>query len=191
MGYACPVCGDPQQDERHLANHLAFTALLGREDHEAWLEEHAPGWADDGERELADRVAEHATETEFPQVFEDTTGGESEHDDPETERSGALFDGEDDHVHGREPGQSHDHGGGHARSQGRGDPDRPHDTPPGVDAATYEPVDPDDPATQEILEEARELTREMRGAGEVEADEDAGDGQGEEKRKGDADDETD
>lgn len=73
MGYACPVCEDPQMDAEHLANHLAISAVLGREDHEAWLDEHAPGWDDQGPDELGPRVADHAVEREFPQVFEDTT----------------------------------------------------------------------------------------------------------------------
>jgi hypothetical protein len=85
MGYACPVCDDPQQDAGHLANHIAFTAMLGDGAHEAWLDEHAPGWEEEGEAELADRVADHAEEREFPQVFEDTTGhdheGEGHHAD--------------------------------------------------------------------------------------------------------------
>ena len=73
MGYACPVCSTPQADAEHLANHLAFTAMLGREDHESWLDEHAPGWDEDGPETLGDRVAEHAAETEYEEVFEDTT----------------------------------------------------------------------------------------------------------------------
>jgi hypothetical protein len=144
MGYACPVCGDPQADARHLANHLAFTAMLGREDHEAWLDDHAPGWAEEGEHELADRVADLAADAEYPQVFEDTTGrldseaaAEGDHD-----RSGKLFEHEGhaghDHLQ-NDPGHaSHDHGHG------------------------YQQADvPRDPETQEVLEEARELTREM------------------------------
>ncbi|WP_255152400.1 DUF5810 domain-containing protein [Halorarius halobius] len=144
MGYACPVCGDPQADARHLANHLAFTAMLGREDHEAWLDDHAPGWEQDGERELAERVADHADDSEYPQVFEDTAGGldDAEADD---ERSGALFDHE---------GHDHDH---------RGAPDHlgsDHGGP--ADPSGYEQADvPRDPETQEVLEEARELTQEM------------------------------
>ena len=39
MGYACPVCDHPQADARHLANHLAFTALARGGDHEAWLDD--------------------------------------------------------------------------------------------------------------------------------------------------------
>ena len=73
MGYACPVCEAPQADGEHLANHLAFTAMLGREDHEAWLDEHAPGWEESGPEELAEEVVDAVPETEFPQVFDDTT----------------------------------------------------------------------------------------------------------------------
>jgi len=75
MGYSCPVCGDPQADDVHLANHLAFTAIARGGDHEAWLDESVPEWGGMGESELAEAVADHAEETEYPQVFEDTTGG--------------------------------------------------------------------------------------------------------------------
>lgn len=160
MGYACPVCGDPQADARHLANHLAFTAMLGREDHEAWLDEHAPGWNEEGERELAGRVADLAESADYPQVFEDTTGqldseaaAEGDH-----ERSGKLFEGEG-HDHGADHLQ-----GGHAHDHGRAD-------------HGYAQADvPKDPETQAVLEEARELTEEMlepddeRGGGEATGD---------------------
>jgi hypothetical protein len=91
MGYACPVCGDPQADDEHLANHLAFTAMLGDEAHEDWLAEHAPDWDEHDADRLAATVTDHAEEVDFPQVFEDTTGHDHDHDD---ERSGALFDDE-------------------------------------------------------------------------------------------------
>ena len=75
MGYACPVCADPQADAEHLANHLAFTALVRGGDHEEWLDDHVPDWdAHDGES-LGAVVAEYAEQEEYPQVFEDTTGG--------------------------------------------------------------------------------------------------------------------
>ena len=74
MGYACPVCGDPQADGEHLANHLAFTAMLGDDDHEAWLDDHAPEWADSDPAALAATVTDRAEEREFPRVFADTTG---------------------------------------------------------------------------------------------------------------------
>jgi hypothetical protein len=79
MGYACPVCEDPQSDAGHLANHLAFTAMLRGGEHEAWLDDHVPEWADLDEERLGTVVADRAEEREFPQVFEDTTGG-SGHD---------------------------------------------------------------------------------------------------------------
>ncbi|PSP57428.1 hypothetical protein BRC82_00285 [Halobacteriales archaeon QS_1_67_19] len=90
MGYACPVCETPHPDAEHLANHLAFTAMLGDDDHEAWLDEHAPGWREDGEDELAARVEEYASEVGFPQVFDDTTH-DHDHDGPQ---GGDLFEDE-------------------------------------------------------------------------------------------------
>lgn len=100
MGYACPVCKTPQADARHLANHLAFTALLGDNGHETWLAVHAPEWAQAGEAKLADSVVEHADEVEFPQVFEDTTDHDHHgHDDP---RPGDLFE-EDSRQQSRGP----------------------------------------------------------------------------------------
>lgn len=137
MGYACPVCSDPQADAGHLANHLAFTAILGDDDHETWLEEHASGWNEMGERELAVIVSERVEETDFPQIFDDTVGGlDAESGDPSTERSGALFEeGEHDRAH------AHDH---------------PHPERGGID--TSGPIDEE---TKAVLEEARELTRRM------------------------------
>jgi len=88
MGYACPVCETPHPDGEHLANHLAFTALLGREDHEAWLDEHAPDWEESGPEELAPLVVEAVPETEFPQVFDDTTGGGHDHDHGDHQHAG-------------------------------------------------------------------------------------------------------
>lgn len=90
MGYECPVCEIPQADGSHLANHVAFTAIIHGDEHEAWLDEHVSGWSDMGQDELADVLTEISEETTFPQVFEDTTtGGEHQHDH---ERSGQLFD---------------------------------------------------------------------------------------------------
>ncbi|MFB6170446.1 MAG: DUF5810 domain-containing protein [Haloarculaceae archaeon] len=135
MGYACPVCEDPQADAEHLANHLAFTALLGDADHESWLDEHVPDWEQHGESELAARVTDFAEEEEFPQVFDDTvarsdtTGHSHDHD----ERSGALF--EDDAFEPR----------------GQGGIDLPRETP-----------DPEmDEETARVVEEAREMTRKL------------------------------
>ena len=144
MGYACPVCSDPQADAGHLANHLAFSAILGDDDHESWLDEHAPRWGEMGEVELADIVGEVVDETEFPQLFEDTVGGlEDGSDDPLAERSGALF--EDGHAHDH----SHDHAHDHSPARG----------------GTVDASEPVDDETAEILEEAREMTRRMRDDG--------------------------
>jgi len=146
MGYACPVCGDPQADDEHLANHLAFTAMLGDEAHEEWLSEYAPDWDEKDADRLAATVTDHAEEVEFPQVFEDTT---TDHDH-DHERSGALFDDE-------------------ARTGG------------GFDAAAArdrarEHRDPElDAETEEVMQEARELTERMReeATGDAETDTDA------------------
>ncbi|MEF8808081.1 DUF5810 domain-containing protein [Natronomonas sp.] len=144
MGYACPVCEDPQADAGHLANHLAFSAMLGNADHETWLDEHAPEWEEMGESELADIVAEDVEETEFPQVFEDTTGKPESAGDRLEERSGALFDEGQGHA-GHDHGHEHDHGSDDAHAA-----DGIVDTSGSMDAET-----------EAVLEEAREMTREM------------------------------
>jgi hypothetical protein len=64
MGQECPVCGSEEADGEHLANHLAFTALVRGGDHETWLDEHVPDWADRDPETLAPEVTPHATETE-------------------------------------------------------------------------------------------------------------------------------
>jgi hypothetical protein len=164
MGYECPVCSTPQADARHLANHMAIVAMMGREDHAAWLDEHTPGWADAGEAELAPRVAEHATEKEFPQVFEDTVGGLEEGadpDDPLEERGGALFDDTEGIPHG------HDHGGDHPHQH---TPQEAHLAGEGVDAEHL------DEETRAVLEEAREMTRTMLADEEADVGEDVHDG---------------
>lgn len=71
MGYACPVCEDPQADATHLANHLAFTAMLRGGEHETWLADTVPDWDERGEASLAEALAEVVPETEYPQVFDD------------------------------------------------------------------------------------------------------------------------
>ena len=159
MGYACPVCGDPQADAGHLANHLAFTAILGEEGHERWLDERVPDWGELGEAELGEVVVEHVEETEFPQVFEDTVGGlEESAPDSLDERSGALFEDEGfGHA-------DHDHRHGPARAGGAGELD---------------------PETEAIIEEAREMTREML---REEEDDESADGHADDRAGGHADD---
>jgi hypothetical protein len=158
-GYACPVCGDPQADAGHLANHLAFTAMLRADGHAAWLDEHVPDWADRGEADLADALRERddLEPREFPQVFEDTTGEDATGRDAPGARSGALFDDTDDH--------GHDHQHGHDERAGG-----PGGIPEGVDVAGLDD-ELSEAEHEAILEEARELTREMH--------ESAGEGDGE------------
>jgi hypothetical protein len=90
MGYACPVCETPQADAGHLANHLAITAIARGGDHEAWLDEHVPDWADRDEAGLADAVVDHAPEAEYPTVFEDATDGAGEESAVDTEAMARL-----------------------------------------------------------------------------------------------------
>ena len=85
MGYACPVCEDPQADGKHLANHLAFSALLGRADHESWLDEHAPGWDGDSPAELAERITPHIEEVEYPDAITEPSKDEPELTPPDPE----------------------------------------------------------------------------------------------------------
>jgi hypothetical protein len=176
MGYECPVCATPQADARHLANHMAFTAVLGDREHETWLDEHAPGWSEAGEAELAPRVAEHAPEGEFEQVFEDTVGGleESDPTDPPEERSGALFD---------------DEGPGHARERGPRHGSHGHDH--GHDRGSPNGSEELDEETREVLEEAREMTREMLAEEEGEEREQDVESGSDENDEDDADDERD
>ncbi|WP_256297745.1 DUF5810 domain-containing protein [Haloarchaeobius salinus] len=122
MGYECPVCSVPHADAEHLANHLAFTAMLHGDAHEDWLAEHAPEWESSSPEALGPVVAEAVPETEFEQVFEDTTDGH-------------------DHQHGSFED---------AVAEGV------RDSHPGPATADHE----------EVLQEARELTRQMHEDGE-------------------------
>lgn len=154
MGYACPVCEDPQSDAGHLANHLAFTAITSGGDHEEWLDEHVPGWGELGKSELADEVTSEAEETEFPQVFEES-GLDDPHDHGQHQRGqhGQRDHGSPDQAladHGVDPSA--------ARARGSGDLD---------DEA------------RSIMEEARELTEAMRDDGdEGDSDNEAESGDG-------------
>ncbi|MDF9745017.1 DUF5810 domain-containing protein [Natrinema salsiterrestre] len=86
MGYACPVCDVEEADAVHLANHLAITASLGREEHREWLAEYAPDWGDRSPEELGEIVAPHAEEIDTPD-FEDSGHGH------ERGRPGSLEEG--------------------------------------------------------------------------------------------------
>ena len=94
MGYRCPVCGDPQADDIHLANHLAFTALLRGGDHEVWLDEHVPDWGAMGESTLAPQVSDLAEPAEYPAVFEDTTDDGHDHEHSSHSHTGETARGD-------------------------------------------------------------------------------------------------
>jgi hypothetical protein len=157
MGYACPVCDVPQRDAEHLANHLAFTAMLHGDDHETWLDEHVDDWASTNAETLGPRVASFAEEAEYDEVFEDTV-----HDDAGHGRGGSLFEsrGEAGGSAPVDPGAAAERGGGDL-----------------------------DAETQEVLREARELTREMYSeSGGREADDGDADADAEDADAEDADD---
>jgi hypothetical protein len=89
MGYECPVCGVEEADGEHLANHVAFTALVRGGDHEAWLDDHVPDWEERDPDSLAPSVTEHATETDTEPATESHG-----HEPPTVERtSGADLSG--------------------------------------------------------------------------------------------------
>jgi hypothetical protein len=83
MGYECPVCGAEEADGEHLANHLAFTALVRGGDHEAFLDEHVPDWESRDPESLASEVTPHAAETDAEPVTES-----HDHEMPAAERTG-------------------------------------------------------------------------------------------------------
>lgn len=64
MGYACPVCEEPQVDAEHLANHLAFVAIIHGDDHESWLDERVEDWGAMDPETLGPLVADHAETVE-------------------------------------------------------------------------------------------------------------------------------
>ncbi|GAB3671320.1 DUF5810 domain-containing protein [Halopiger thermotolerans] len=80
MGYACPVCDAEEADAKHLANHLAITASLGRREHEEWLEEHAPDWADRSPEELGEIVSQYAPEIDTPEFEGGPRGHDHDHE---------------------------------------------------------------------------------------------------------------
>ncbi|GAA0248851.1 DUF5810 domain-containing protein [Haladaptatus pallidirubidus] len=149
MGFACPVCETPQSDGEHLANHLAFAAMLGDDDHETWLNEYTPGWNEQSPDELASRVTEHATEEEYPQVFEDTVH---------------------DHGHQHHGQQSHNHRHGHDQQHGQ----QGHSFETELQQAGGYGRDANTGSeTQSILNEARRMTEEMLKGDETEDDDEA------------------
>lgn len=78
MGYRCPVCEAPQPDAKHLANHLAFTGLMAGENHELWLDDHVPDWAEHDPESLGEALAEIVPTTELDGIGSD----DHQHDRP-------------------------------------------------------------------------------------------------------------
>lgn len=134
MAYRCPVCDNPETDAEHLANHLAFTAVIRGDGHESWLDEHVPDWGDDDPESLAPKVAEAVPEVEVP---------EFEGDDHASHDHGGRLEDELAQQGGhRGPGAGGMGEGAGASAGGRGDLTE--------DAAG-------------VMEEARELTEKMYG----------------------------
>jgi len=75
MAYRCPVCDNPETDAEHLANHLAFTAVIRGDGHEGWLDEHVPGWGEENPETLAPKVAEAVPAVEVPELDDDGHDG--------------------------------------------------------------------------------------------------------------------
>lgn len=178
MGFRCPVCGDPQADAGHLANHLAITAVTRGGSHEDWLDEHVPDWEELGEAGLAEEVHELADDAEYPQVFEDTTGqdlGASEgtghgdhtghdHGDPSTHDHGdhTGHDHGNQSGHGQQSGLDEMHGGGDHHTDGV--------TSIGTGGDTL------DEETERVIREAMEMRRQYEESEEEASDDDASDG---------------
>jgi hypothetical protein len=136
MAYRCPVCDVLQPDGEHLANHLAITAMLDREDHADWLAEHAPEYGDLGPAELAETVTPHAETVDTEDQA--ATLEESAHLD------GAMTAGRDGESTRQEP---FEHAVGRQTGQGR--------------TGFCSQGSDFDAETRAVLEEARELTATM------------------------------
>lgn len=93
MGYSCPVCETPQHDSEHLANHLAMTAMLHEDDHEAWLDDHVEGWGDLTPPELGNRVVTAAEEVDYDEAAVEAA------DLPESEPNADSHDHSHEHDH--------------------------------------------------------------------------------------------
>lgn len=86
MGYACPVCAAPQVDAAHLANHLAFTALIHGDDHESWLDERVDDWGAMDPETLGPLVAEHAEPVDVDAPESEREGGRGRGGSPGVEQ---------------------------------------------------------------------------------------------------------
>jgi hypothetical protein len=98
MAYRCPVCEEPQADAEHLANHLAFTAMLGDDDHESWLDDSAPGWEQEDDAGLAARLRDQVETVDHPIDDVETHG--PGHDHERADATGPAEDRLADHYVG-------------------------------------------------------------------------------------------
>jgi hypothetical protein len=118
--------------------------------HEEFLDEHVPEWESLGEDELGEVVSELAEDEEYPQVFEDTTGqdraGGHSHEHANSPQDGNPDSRGHDHTHGT-AGPKND------ASHGRTPTDELPQGAEGLDDADL------DGAPEDVLAEARELTR--------------------------------
>ena len=139
MSYLCPVCAAPFGGGKPLADHLAVTAILHGGDHETWLNDTVADWASLSRADLGERVVDHAGTADDHEHI-----GEHSHSDHEHSHS--------DHEH------SHS------------DPEPASGLPNGIDAAGSRREAGGNTAVeadaQAIIDEARELTREMQGEDE-------------------------
>jgi hypothetical protein len=78
--------------------------MLHGDAHETWLDDHAPGWGEEGAAELAPVVADHAEAADYDEVFEervpegDGHGHDHAHDPAPTHQrppTGPAFDAGD------------------------------------------------------------------------------------------------
>ncbi|GAB7095668.1 DUF5810 domain-containing protein [Halolamina litorea] len=132
MGYSCPVCGAPQHDDEHLANHLAMTAMLHGEDHEAWLDDHVAEWSEHTPPELAAEIVDDAEEVDYDEATDARADIPTETTD------------------------SHDHAHDHSHADGS------HPTEELADPAEVPDSGFIDEAAEAAVAEAREMTRKRR-----------------------------
>lgn len=147
MGYLCPVCDEPFGDDQQCANHLAVTAILHGGPHETWLVEAVDDWESVPRSELAEVVAETADQTSDDHDHPgDHTHpvGQASNGQPNQEQSTVPSDGQStlfaDQLLGQQGGQ-----------------------PAITESST--PTEELDTEAQNILMEARELTRKMQQRG--------------------------
>jgi len=135
MGYLCPVCAEPFGDAAACANHLAVTAILHGEDHEAWLADAVDGRADEAVDDTADDW-ESVPRSELAELVADRAEETTDHDHP----------GEHSHTHPVDGSEEATQGG------------------PAITESQAETARLDADA-QAILDEARELTDRMQQRG--------------------------